>query len=488
LIGGISRSDDCTEKLLVTFSADMTSEPRLLLLKEFSIMNQTCGTALKPRCVRFRWCAPAWICPLFLLLLVGSWSQAAQPEPDLRLETLLPVDHPLSVRFKPPFSSSPCDAPGALKQPGIPKVVWAQQVLDIRIPFSASLQTSYKHTFQHDKHDGRFALDGLGLVPVSQRIALLGEVHAELENLHFVAPNWLQYRLDWSGGLGIRGLQTKDVLLGVNFFLDKSRLRGKWYNSGGVGIEMAAKVSDFPQEVFDLAVNLHKGGGIQAEAGFSVPLREDVDLRVSLGKSRFYDGDYLLGWKAGADLNVCGDFFVLTYTFEQDRDRSACHTIGAALSANLNLEDVFSCAWPFEQPKKSARSETTIASHMNHRVKRNWHQPDSFVTFASNSPALWNAPGGIRWDGQEDFSPTVEAIKFFFTPGSSSNPKESGRKDKSSEASLGGQLAFMAVGAVTTITTGVMEFGYRSLFGPFSTEPDPKAQPERSAKENERRK
>lgn len=444
-------------------------------------MKQSCETGFQLRDMRFPRSTSAWICPLLLAIFLGSWSHAAQPEPDLRLNGLWRVDEFFSPSPELPYFFFPRETSASVKRTDIPVRLRVLPTVNLRIPISASLQTGYACSFQRDRHDGRFSMDGLGVVPLSQRLTLIGEVHTELESLNFVHPNWLQSRSDWSGGLGLRGMAQKNVMLGVNVFLDKSLLGGRWHKSGGLGMELAAEVSDFPREVFDLAVNLHKGGGIDTEAGFSVTLGKDIDLRVAVGKYRFYDGEYLLGWKAGANINVYRDLITLSYQFDQDRDRSACHTIGAALSANLNLEDLFSGSWPFEWPKKQSVRETPFAASMGNRVKRNWHQPDSFVTFASQSRALWNAPGVVRFDADDGFSPTISVFKGFFCGSPQQSEDNSGRKAKQSDTSLIDQLAFVAIGAVTTVTTGVVEYGYRSLFGPFKTDSKTKPKPVSSA-------
>ena len=411
---------------------------------------------------------------LLFVILPWSLSHAASPNLDLKLGNLFPVGHPFSNPFKPRLfprhDEGPASARASEEMPLPPE----SSILTIRMPVSANLQTGYVHSFQPDRHGGRFAVDGLGLVQLTRRLTLLGEVHTELESLRFVDPNWLQSRSDWSGGLGIRGLPYRDLMLGANLFLDTSRLDGTWHRSGGLGLEMAAGFSDLPLDTFDVAVNLHKGGGIDTEAGISFPLHEYVDLRVRLGKYRFYDGEYLLGWKAGTELRACDDLVKLTYQFEQDRDHSASHTVGVALSANLNLEDLFSGSWPFEWPKRLSDRKKRFANQMNHRVKRNWHQPASFVRYASNSQSMWNTPGTIRWDGDDDFSPTAVVFKTFFCGKSDSDKGSSGKEDRTKYTSVSEALCSFVVGTVTTVTTGVMELGYRSLFGPFETDPRPR--------------
>jgi hypothetical protein len=432
-------------------------------------------SAIGSRLRNMRLCGRVSVSSLALVLMILAWSgsSAAPPQPDLRLDRVFPPDHPFSNPFKPRLFPRYDEGLVSVNRPHVITPSLESPKLDMRVPISTSLQTGYVHSFQPDKHGGRVALDGLGVMPLTRRLALFGEAHMELEKLRISDLDWLQTRSDWSGGFGVRGMTSKNVLLGVNFFLDESRLDGRPHKSGGVGFEMAAKISDVPREVIDLAVNLHRGGGIDARTGISFPLREDVDWRLSLGKYRFYDGEYLLGWTAGTDVSVCGELLNFSYEFNQDRDRAACHTFGLSLSANLNLEDLFSGSWPFRWPNKQSPHEDRFADRMAHRVKRSWHRPDSFVRFAARSDAMWNAPGRVRWDIDHDFSPTEEVVKAFFVH--RDNKDSATRKEKNTDASVLDQLGYLLVGAAASVTTGVLEYGYRSLFGPFETDTRPHA-------------
>jgi hypothetical protein len=121
-------------------------------------------------------------------------------------------------------------------------------------------------------------------------------------------------RVDLSFGGGYRRMLGANTLLGVNGFYDTSRLFKKWYPSGGVGLEYAAKLAG--DDAIDLNFNWYgnlfnrdflvnafrnKGNSFDLEAGYSHSLFNQVlDLRLKFAGYQFDVGNPVYGWRGGS--------------------------------------------------------------------------------------------------------------------------------------------------------------------------------------------
>jgi hypothetical protein len=323
---------------------------------------------------------------------------------------------------------------------------------------SASFKTFYLHTFDQSRNYGRFALDFLFPFRTVNTNTYFAEFHGEFEHPDYLRPS--SHRTDLSLGLGQRLIGNGDFLLGVNAFVDTSSVYDKWYWSGGVGFETAlniSKTSNYPFGALDLSLNLYKGGGLDLESGVSLLLGDHFDLRLNLAKYRFYDGDYILGWRGGADLRASGGLFGLKYEFGQDRVNSSYHTIGASLCVPLQLENLLEGKWPFSYPNSFLRRGLHFEDLAKGNVTRNWRQHQTVVT-ARPTLGAWEAPGKVRWDLGQDFSPTEMYADAVWRP-------RTGEKD---ELSLGSTIVYKIL---VPVVVGVTEYGYRWIFGPYKSEP-----------------
>jgi len=330
--------------------------------------------------------------------------------------------------------------------------------LDASSARSASFKTLYLYTFDQSRNYGRFALDFLFPLRTVNTNTYFAEFHGEFEQ-----PDYLHrssHRTDLSLGLGQRLIGNGDFLLGVNAFVDTSSVYDKWYWSGGAGFETTfnmSKTSNYLFGALDLSLNLYKGGGLDLESGVSLLLGDYFDLRLNLAKYRFYDGDYILGWRGEADLRASGGLFGLKYEFGQDRVNSSYHTIGASLCVPLQLENLLEGKWPFSYPNSFLRRGLHFEDLAEGNVTRNWRQHQTVVT-ARPMLGIWEAPGAVRWDLGQDFSPTEVYVDAVLRP----------RKGDKDELSFGSTIVYKIL---VPVVVGVTEYSYRWVFGPYKSEP-----------------
>jgi hypothetical protein len=199
------------------------------------------------------------------------------------------------------------------------------------------------------------------------------------------------------------------TLVGVNGFYDTSKLYGRWYSSGGIGVEMAANGPG--NSAIDLDFNYYGnifsseglrnafrnlGGSYDIEAGYSQPLfNEAFDLRIKFAGYQFNIGEAVYGWRTGADLTTRNGLFTIRYEHGHDKVNSSYNTIGAFANMGFELDNILKGESPFTMPEPIFASPRNLWWLLTGKVKRNWHQPVAVVLTRTGQPPP--SPGCARF-------------------------------------------------------------------------------------------
>lgn len=284
-----------------------------------------------------------------------------------------------------------------------------------------NLEFGFLYNIGPNLGSGRFTLDYLlPIVPDSDSV-LFGELHGEFQDFwrrpsvsFSAAPNspattsGAEQRTDLSLGGGYRKLLNKGFLLGVNGFYDGSSIFGKWYSSGGVGLEMAGLIAG--DSAFDLNFNYYgnlfsradfvnafrqNNASFDLEAAYSQSLfNQAYDLRLKLAGYRFYAGKPVYGWRTGADLTTRNGMFTLRYERADDAVNGSYNTIGGFLNVGFSLDELLQGGNPISMPEPVFASPRNLRRLLTQKVKRNWHQPSQIVMAnAQRNAGPSGAPG-----------------------------------------------------------------------------------------------
>jgi hypothetical protein len=295
------------------------------------------------------------------------------------------------------------------------------------------------------------------LLPVRlwESTALFAEGRAGFENTAFDGLQVRDGRVDYGVGGGYRTIWFNGWLFGVNVFWDRAFLDHDWYTSTGFGFESDLALGK--NDTLDMSLNLYRGGGADLETGYTFPVLNDhADFRIMAGKYRFYDGEFILGWKAGFDLATPDRTFAIAYEFSQDSRHPACHAVGLQASLAFSLENLFHGKNPFLTPDPTYPGRRDIQSRLSSNVERSWRHPDSVVR-ARNTPIgnKWTTPGRIR-------NPLWTRLPRWTYE---SEDRHRCGNDHEDDFSVFDLLRFPVKVAVVTDAL------YRRLFGPFKDEP-----------------
>lgn len=236
------------------------------------------------------------------------------------------------------------------------------------IPIVPNLQIGYLYSFGKDLRSGRLTADYLLPMNLGWDDAIFAQAHLESQNYWKTPAGYSQHRLDMSLGGGYRKLFGNSLLGGVNGFYDTSRLFGKWYSSGSIGLEMVTAYGN--NDFMDLNFNYYGGlfnnaidifevfrGGpsnFDCEAGYSHNLySDDYGLRVKFAGYKFDLGTSIYGWRAGVDLVAWDGVCEFTYETGHDRFNGTYQTVGGMVNLPLQFEKVFSGQSPFFAPNSS---------------------------------------------------------------------------------------------------------------------------------------
>jgi hypothetical protein len=288
------------------------------------------------------------------------------------------------------------------------------------------------------------------------------ESRAEYQGLFSDPVSSSNQQFDLGLGLGWRKIGRDGAVFGINAFWDASRLRDDWYSSPGFGVELALPVSS---GVWDVVLNAYRGGGIDLKSGFTFPVFEDrPDMRLYAEKYRFFDGEFILGSKFGAEISTPDRLLTVSYTYGQDSKDPNYHAVACSLAVPFRLENVFCGKNPFEQPERPAARRL-----QSEGVKRAWRQPDTVVEVRRTPQGeRWTTPGKLVKEATQTKETCKEDTRTTWQP---KDWEYDGTTKPKKVESLGDQLARWLARQLVDATYACCDYAYRNAFGPFEIEP-----------------
>jgi hypothetical protein len=325
------------------------------------------------------------------------------------------------------------------------------------------------------------ALDFLLPARLDSNNSLFFESRAEYQDACLHLWRSFDHRFDLSLGLGYRRVWQEGPMVGANAFLDTSRLDRDWSSALGFGFELALP---FKSGVWDASLNFYQGGGVDLKTAYTIPVSDDrFDLRFNIDKYRFFDGEFILGWKGGVEISTLDRFIAVSYEYGQDSKNPEYHVIGCAVAVPFRLENIFSGKNPFELPVLPGEGRLYRERLQSDGVKRAWRKPDTVVE-ARNTPQgrRWTAPGKLAdslWSSSKPAAHADTTRKEEPRPCQPSRDceckeaKKSDKEDNTLCCLL--KLLFGTSVGQTTLAVGaaylVGDYAYRNAFGPFELEP-----------------
>lgn len=279
------------------------------------------------------------------------------------------------------------------------------------LPAIPNLQAGFTYSFGKRVRHGRGTLDYLIPIDLAPATTLFGEVHGEFQDFWKApaggvilppsvgvpglaeVPISSQRRYDFAFGGGVRRGMSAESILGVNAFFDTTKVQGRWYSAGGIGLEFLSRLpGDGLLDVnFNYYGNLFSGtafanafrhgvGNFDIEAGYSQPVFDHaLDLRIKAVGYQFDVGRKVYGWRTGVDATTSDGMFRLTYEYTTDRINAAYHSISGSIQIGLQLENLMRGESPFVKPEPVFSSPRNLRRVFHEQVKRRWFQPTQIV-------------------------------------------------------------------------------------------------------------
>jgi hypothetical protein len=281
------------------------------------------------------------------------------------------------------------------------------------LPSIPNLEIGYLYDFGDRVSTGRLSLDYVLPLPLGRDGVGFGEFHGEFVRFWktlgrvFKRGNTTttlagyRDRTDLSIGGGYRKLLGDSLVLGVNGFYDASQLGGgRWFGSGGAGLEMVGLVAggDSVDLNFNYYGNLFSGrnsivnafrngtGNFDLELGYSHRVGDSgPDLRVKVTGYRFDAGTKVYGWNAGAQVSTSSGLLSVRADAGRDRLNGTYYTVGGFVNVGLQLGRLLQWRNPFTAPEPVFRSPRNLRRLLVAKVRRNWHQPAAVVLARSST-------------------------------------------------------------------------------------------------------
>ena len=287
------------------------------------------------------------------------------------------------------------------------------------LPLIPNLEIGYLYQFGNVIRTGRLTLDYVLPARAASDQALFGEAHAEFTNFGKTIQRMLgsgdttttyrglDERTDLSFGGGYRNLLNPSLMLGVNGFYDTSKLGTHWYDSGGVGLEMAALGPGYG--LVELSFNYYgelfqgrnsiinafrKGpGNFDISARYSIELGDcGPDLRLKATGYQFDTGTKQYGVTTEAELRTRNGMFSVKAGTGHDPVNGWYHTVGGFVNMGLNFANLLRAESPFEMPEPIFRSPRNLRRLLTQKVDRNYISPPA--TAARTHGAQGGGGGG----------------------------------------------------------------------------------------------
>jgi hypothetical protein len=292
--------------------------------------------------------------------------------------------------IEPDFGiASPASAP-ALSKDMIPVSSSFFPALNTIVP---NLQVGFLYNVSPKIRTGRFIVDYFVPFRTADGSVLFGEAHFENRDFWQRERSNAEYRTDLSFGGGFRKLVNASTYWGLSGFYDATKISGKWYSSGSLGVEINWLIGgdsaldanfNYYGNIFnrDVLTNLFRnfGGSYDFEAGYSHSLLDQtLDLRLKAVGYQFDVGEKVYGWRAGADVTTKNGMFTVRYEHGHDRVQGDYDVVGGFINMGFQLENLFSLASPVTLPEPVFKSPRNIVRTLDRQVQRNWQLPDSVV-------------------------------------------------------------------------------------------------------------
>jgi Inverse autotransporter, beta-domain len=350
--------------------------------------------------------------------------------------------------------------------------------------FKPTLSSGAIYRFGDDDRGSRLTMDFFLPTRMGRSSSFFVESRAEYRDPFAHLPASGSRRLDLDLGLGWRKVGHDGAMVGINTFWDTSRLSGDWYASAGFGLEAALPVYS---GLWDISLNADRGGGIDLKSGYTLPVWNDrLDMRVYAEKYRFFDGEFILGSKFGAELSSPDRLLSVSYEYGQDSRNPEYQVIACSVAVPLKLDNIFRGKNPFSYPDQADWSHHYAQRLKSEGVRRAWHQPDAVVE-ARNTPQgkRWSTPGELRPLPPRTYEVPKNDSETSTQP-SDWDYDKTGSADKTK--SLGDQLLYGVTKIVLDATWACCDYAYRNAFGPFKIEPYEKARIKKEMSSIRRRK
>ncbi len=247
------------------------------------------------------------------------------------------------------------------------------------LPNIPNLQFGYLYRFGSAyARSNRLSVDYLLPITLGHgNSAIFGEAHGEFTNFWdsirnvfssrdtITSTSSFDERKDLSFGGGYRTILNENTLIGVNGFFDTTKIGGKWYNSGGLGVEFAALLPG--NDAVDLTLNYYGNlfnsdvltrvfrtgpENYDFQTGYSHELwNGGPDLRLHATGYRFSAGTSVYGYKGGAELKSRDGMFSVKYEIAHDRINKTYHTVGGFVNLGFQLGNLWNGESPFVGPE-----------------------------------------------------------------------------------------------------------------------------------------
>ncbi|HMK36728.1 MAG TPA: inverse autotransporter beta domain-containing protein [Desulfomonilaceae bacterium] len=256
------------------------------------------------------------------------------------------------------------------------------------------LAAGYVYSFGGSLRVGFFTLDYILPIRIGEHSIVFGEAHSEWQDFR-KKINWnADDQAYLSIGGGYRTILKKRTLLGVNGFYDSTRFNGRWYSSGGAGVEMAAILPG--NDALDMNFNWYGkglGNNVTPNDFVSGPSNYDIetgyshqifsggpDLRLFAAAYKFDDGNGVYGQRTGVELKSPDGVVSAKYEAAYDRVNNSYQTISGFVNIGFQAENLLSGKSPFVMPEPIFKSPRNPA-RLTDTVKRHWrHATEGLFT------------------------------------------------------------------------------------------------------------
>jgi hypothetical protein len=263
--------------------------------------------------------------------------------------------------------SNPLGMPASFMDTGIsPDSIYLtdRMLSDVLRPIP-NLQMGYRYYFGKSVGAGRLTFNYLPRIKLGPRSVVFGEANAEFTDF------WKSFQslfgdsatnrgsgeqIDLAVGGGYRRIMNDSFLLAVNGFYDATKLGGRWYSSGGAGVECVALLPG--DDAIDLTFNwygnsfnpnpvaqsLSNGpGNYDFHLGYSHELwNGGPDLRIYGSGYEFSAGNRssqtrVRGIRGGAELKTRDGMFVVRYEADNDSVNGTYHMVGGYVNVGFDI-------------------------------------------------------------------------------------------------------------------------------------------------------